>query len=293
MTARIADVNTSLDTDKVDRAGDTMTGPLVVPAPTAGGEATNKTYVDSQNTAQNSTIALKADKTYVDTQDALKVSKAGDTMGGPLNVVTPPTAPANAASKAYVDAQVGAVAQFPEAPLDGLTYGRKNGGWATVVGGAFTDDAPPPPPLVDGQLWWDSARGILYVYYQDVDGFQWVQTNGGGSGGAVVFTDDLAPANPIDGQMWWRSSLGQLMVYYDDGNTKQWVQASVATFPTDYARKTASRKNMVVNGALNVSQENGNTEGTTPGYYAADQMTMEPGGSGSVGRLQPGSRGPT
>jgi hypothetical protein len=120
-----------------------------------------------------------------------------------------------------------------EAPNDGLGYSRKNGAWAVSVGGAYTDDAPPGPPLIDGQLWWDSAHGILYVYYQDADGFQWVQTNGGGSGGAVIYTGDLPPSPLIAGQMWWRSDLGQLFVYYDDGNSKQWVPASVSAAPVD------------------------------------------------------------
>jgi hypothetical protein len=40
------------------------------------------------------------------------VKKSGDTMAGPLNVVTPPTAPAHAASKAYVDTAPGAVVHY-------------------------------------------------------------------------------------------------------------------------------------------------------------------------------------
>jgi hypothetical protein len=49
------------------------------------------------------------------------VQKAGDTMAGPLTVVTPPTAPAHAASKGYVDALIpsGTVMVFfqPTAPV--------------------------------------------------------------------------------------------------------------------------------------------------------------------------------
>ena len=44
-----------------------------------------------------------ATKEYVDQQDALKVSKSGDTMTGPL-VVPAPTATGHAATKGYVDA---------------------------------------------------------------------------------------------------------------------------------------------------------------------------------------------
>jgi hypothetical protein len=76
------------------------------------------------------------------------VIKAGDTMAGPLNVVTPPTAPAHAASKAYVDTAPGAVVHYdvaqsltiPQliqarqniyaAPFDAMAYGglQINGG---------------------------------------------------------------------------------------------------------------------------------------------------------------------
>jgi len=43
------------------------------------------------------------------------VQRAGDTMTGALNVVTPPTLPAHAASKAYVDAAAVAAAPFADA----------------------------------------------------------------------------------------------------------------------------------------------------------------------------------
>jgi beta-glucanase (GH16 family) len=45
-------------------------------------------------------------KTYVDTQDALKVSKAGDTMTGALTLSGAPTSNLHAATKAYVDSAI-------------------------------------------------------------------------------------------------------------------------------------------------------------------------------------------
>jgi hypothetical protein len=87
-------------------------------------------------------------------------------------------------------------------------------------------------------------------------------------------TDDLPPPGPlVDGQLWWKSDSGTFYVYYDDGNSKQWVEAAAPAVPSAaYVQKTARRSNLVINGALNVSQENGNTEGTTNQYYAADQL---------------------
>ena len=37
---------------------------------------------------------------------------------------------------------------------------------------------PPIDPFV-GDLWWDSSKGDLRVFYQDIDSYQWVDANGG------------------------------------------------------------------------------------------------------------------
>lgn len=72
---------------KVSKAGDTMTGPLVLSGdPTVGTHAANKQYVDT-NTAN-------------------KLPLAGGTMTGPINLAGQPTADAHAANKQYVDATV-------------------------------------------------------------------------------------------------------------------------------------------------------------------------------------------
>lgn len=126
-----------------------------------------------------------------------------------------------------------------DAPSDSFVYGRKNGAWSTVIGGATTDDSPPAGPLQDGQLWWKSSTGVLYLWY-------------------------------------------------DDGNSQQWVQVSASPQIVDnnYARKTANRKNVVVNPVMQVSQENGSN--TIAAGYLADQWNMinsglSPQGSQSAG----------
>jgi hypothetical protein len=106
--------------------------------------------------------------------DATKINKAGDTMTGPLNVVTPPTAGANAASKTYVDAQVGT--KIGDAPNDGAQYARQNAAWTPVVGGASVGDVPPSPAL-DNQLWWESDTGRMFIRYFDGNSRAWVQVN--------------------------------------------------------------------------------------------------------------------
>ena len=94
----------------------------------------------------------------------------------------------------HAKATVASPGFFDEAPMDGLGYYRKNGVWSPPISGVTTDDSPPPAPLQDGQLWWNSADATLYVYYQDVDGYQWVQTNGGSAanpGGPTSNADTL------------------------------------------------------------------------------------------------------
>ena len=80
-----------------------------------------------------------------------------------------------------------------------------------------------PPTAVDGQLWWESDTGELYIYYDDGDSKQWVQTSGGSE---TVTISDSAPPNPNSGDLWWNSSNGTLKIYYNDGDSQQWVDAS-------------------------------------------------------------------
>jgi hypothetical protein len=89
--------------------------------------------------------------------DPTKVLKTGDTMSGHLFLPTGPAA-ANAVRRDYVDA----------ADLV-LTNAINNKSSLTV------SDTPPASPT-DGQLWWESDSGMLYVRYNDgVGPAQWVQ----------------------------------------------------------------------------------------------------------------------
>ena len=216
---------------------------------------------------------ISANEGQVADLQADKVEKAGDTMTGPLNVVTPPTAPANAASKAYVDSLTSAIIAAPPATVPPLMDGTAAVGVATKY--AREDHRHPSDTSKIGDA---PNDGVQYVRQS----LNWAPVVV--PPGTVV--SDTPPASPLQGQMWFKSSTGVLYTWYTDPNSSAWIQVSASPQMVDngYRRKTANRYNMVVNGALNVSQENGNTEGTTPGYYAADQMTMEPGGSGlSVG----------
>jgi len=114
-------------TSKVNKAGDTMTGLLVLSgAPTTGLHATTKTYVDAADALKlalaggTMTGALTlsgapssslhaATKAYAD----LMVPLAGGTMTGALTLSGAPSSALHAATKAYVDSTVGAGAFVP------------------------------------------------------------------------------------------------------------------------------------------------------------------------------------
>lgn len=85
---------------------------------------------------------------------------------------------------------------FPEAPIDGQTYGRKDGAWALVPGGGgavtsvnartgavavpdFVSKATAPTatdfgrPLIEGDRWFNTSNGVEYTYV----GGAWVYDN--------------------------------------------------------------------------------------------------------------------
>jgi hypothetical protein len=110
------------------------------------------------------------------------------------------------------------------------TNGSGTLSWITASGGASvtTSDTAPSTP-VDGDLWYRSTDGRLYVYYDDGTTSQWVDAAppaSGGTGGASVTTSDTAPTSPADGDLWYDSVGGRTYVYYDDGTTSQWVDAA-------------------------------------------------------------------
>ena len=103
------------------------------------------------------------------------------------------------------------------------TGGGGGGGGASVT---VSDSAPSSPS--NGDLWFKSDVGELYVYYTDGSSNQWVEASGGASG--PVTTSDTAPSNPGDGDLWWNSNTGSLKIYYQDADSSQWVDANAASF---------------------------------------------------------------
>ena len=66
-------------------------------------------------------------------------------------------------------------------------------------GGAsvWVGDEPPTNPLTQGDLWWKSNEGEMYIYYDDGDSQQWVQsTANAGPVGPAGPAGPVGPAGP-------------------------------------------------------------------------------------------------
>ena len=133
---------------------------------------------------------------------------------------------------------------FPNSPNNGdtvvvngstYTYASATNTWKTTAssgggGGASvtsSDTAPTSPS--DGDLWWNSAEAIMYVYYDDGSSSQWVSTSTPGprgESGLNVTTSNTAPSSPTAGQFWWNTDVNRLYIYYTDADSSQWVQAT-------------------------------------------------------------------
>ena len=131
-----------------------------------------------------------------------------------------------------------ATTAFVQTALSGL-----GGGGASVT----VSDAAPTSPSA-GDLWFDSTGLVLYVYYNDGDSSQWVQTNpsgsgssGGSSGGASVTVSGTAPTSPTAGDLWFDDDDLLLYVYIDDGSSTQWVKTNPSGGGSStWAEKTAA-----------------------------------------------------
>ena len=85
-----------------------------------------------------------------------------------------------------------AAINFPNSPSNGDThegfvYNSTLGVWKSAASGGgssvtVSDSAPSSPSA--GDLWWDSAGNIMFIYYTDADSSQWVQATTPGADGS-------------------------------------------------------------------------------------------------------------
>ena len=90
-------------------------------------------------------------------------------------------------------------------------------------GGSITVSPTPPtdPAPENGNLWWNSTEGEMYIYYVDGSSSQWVA-----AAGPSVTVAATAPTG-YEGQLWLDSTDGSMYVYYTDpgGANAQWIGA--------------------------------------------------------------------
>ena len=174
----------------------------------------------------------------------------------------------------------------PEVGGSDDTWGGKlNGNFDiidTYLGGMNASDTPPATPK-EGQLWWDSNSGVMYIWYNDGDSSQWVQISG--------------DAAPLDRMFSTSADL-----YYGFRTTpNRWVwndkadgtgtdvmtlsETGVLSFNGKAPVFTAESRNRIVNPAMQISQENGDTasaSGATGAYYTADQWNCRWSATGAA-----------
>lgn len=118
---------------------------------------------------------------------------------------------------------------FPNSPSNGdtvtangvtYTYNSTSGAWktSTSFSTAVSETAPSSP--VSGNLWFDPNSLETFVYYNDGDSNQWVQTNpGGSSGGITVYSsiDDLPLSGAATGDQAYVSGNNRLYIWNGSG----------------------------------------------------------------------------
>ena len=85
---------------------------------------------------------------------------------------------------------------------------------------------PPATPNWNGQLWWDTDDGNLYIYYKDGDSQQWVSASA-----------SLGDA-PQDGNIYARQD-GQWSLIYDDDGNPALSDVPASPYGRHYARTSA------------------------------------------------------
>lgn len=127
---------------------------------------------------------------------------------------------------------------FPSSPTNGQVYGNfiystAKGAWqAKPITGKVTTSATAPSTPTNGDEWFNTNDGNLYVYYTDVDGSQWVQVKSDATlsstlGNRVTSLEAASPVvmasaaarnaafpNPVQGNSVFRSDTGWIETYY-------------------------------------------------------------------------------
>ena len=104
---------------------------------------------------------------------------------------------------------------FETDTLNALVYRTSTTSWGIVGGSTVSEN--PPANAGNGNFWWDSDNGKLYIFYNDGNTSQWVSANSNTSGVPIVGNaagrDSLYPT-PAQGNSVFRNDLGYEETYY-------------------------------------------------------------------------------
>lgn len=220
------------------KAGDVMTGALVLPDPNpvAALHATHKRYVDEMVATQSlwqSVWGVAANTPDLDPAVVL-----------PLHGYTWTAVTADPAVPELAPANLPGIGGKSIGSNDSIVWNENALQYEHVpiplgASAMLVQDAPPVGAF-HGQMWFDSDSGKQYVWFDDGTSQQWIQTSGGGGASkAEVYFGDVAPDPTFDGELWWDTTTGNMMLNYNG----TWVQTNVGEAPQDgqkYVRQDAA-----------------------------------------------------
>ena len=107
---------------------------------------------------------------------------------------------------------------------------------------------PPQSPNA-GDMWYSISHARTFIYYQDEDSSQWIDsapfntgiTTSSSSSGASVSIGASSPSNPNSGDLWYSTTRGRLFIYYTDTDSSQWIDS--APFRTGIVTSTSLATN--------------------------------------------------
>ena len=129
---------------------------------------------------------------------------------------------------------------------------------------------PPQSPNA-GDMWYSITHGRTFIYYQDEDSSQWIDSapfntgisSSSESNGASVSIGASSPSDPSSGDLWYSTIYGRTFIYYEDDDSSQWVDS--APFRVGVVT-TADRASVATNaegltGSPSIAVENVNATG--------------------------------
>jgi len=188
--------NASQVANKVDRAGDTMQGQLLLAAdPTFALEAATKQYVD----AHSGGGAAPVDAEYVTSTASVPLTSER-VLTDTATVIWDRTTPSQIKATIADDAVTYAKIQNVSAASRLLGRGSASG-------------AGDPQEITLGTNLTMSGTTLN-------------ATGGGGTGNVTYTASSTAPVSPAAGDLWYDLSTGVLSIYVNDGSSSQWVMVA-------------------------------------------------------------------